>query len=58
MTIRDIFFTRNIDLNHDEEKALEDYWGALQKKRSTPPVPKQAEQNIAVTFDPRSWIDE
>lgn len=57
MTIRDIFSRRNIDLNRNEEEALERYWSSLQKKRSTPQTPRHSEQDIAVTFDPRSSTD-
>lgn len=57
MTVRDIFSRRNIVLDRSDEEALENYWASLQKKRSTPQTPMHPEQDIAVTFDPRSSTD-
>jgi len=54
MTIRDIFTRRAIELDHHDEQSLEDYWGDLQNKRSSRRLPSPPEQDIAVTFDPRS----
>lgn len=52
--IRDIFTRRNIGLAPHDEQALQNYWSALQDKRSIPQKPRLSTQDIALTFDPRS----
>jgi len=55
--IRDFFTRQDIELDRHDEQALEDYWSGLQRKRSARPISRPSEQDIAVTFDPRSNTD-